>query len=117
MAVSIGDDYKATARVTTKNAMRELREASREVLSSVPLSDEMRLDWLTVVDFAHAALLRIADLATDGPIIGDVYARYCAELGDFFSHFEMLTFKSRATESVLRLVCTFDEKVCEWIGI
>ena len=117
MTVSIRDDYKATARVTTKNAMRELREASWEVLSTVPLSDEMRLDWLTVVDFAHAALLRMADLATDGPVVGDVYARYCAELEDFFSHFEMLTFKSRATESVLRLVCTFDEKVCEWIGI
>ena len=117
MTVSIRDDYKAAARVTTKNAMRELREGSWEVLSTVPLSAEMRLDWLTVVDFAHAALLRMADLATDGPIIGDVYAQYCAELEDFFSHFEMLTFKSRATESVLRLVCTFDEKVCEWIGI
>lgn len=117
MTVSIRDDYKATARVTTKNAMCELREVSWEVLASVSLSDEMRLDWLTVVDFARSALLRITDLATDGPIIGDAYARYCAEVEDFFSHFEMLTFKSRATESVLRLVCTFDEKVCEWIGI
>ena len=117
MTVSIRGDYKAAARVATKNAMCELREASWEVLSTVPLSDEKRLDWLTVVDFAHTALLRIEGLATDGPIIGDVYARYCAELEDFFLHFEMLTFKSRATESVLRLVCTFDEKVCEWIGI
>jgi len=117
MTVSIRDDYKAAARVTTKNAMRELRVASWEVLSTVPLSDEMRLDWLTVVGFAHAALLRVADLAMGGSIIGDVYARYCVEVEDFFSHFEMLTFKSRAAESVLRLVCTFDEKVCEWIGI
>lgn len=103
--------------MTTKNAMRELREASWEVLSTVPLSDEMRLDWLTVVDFAHAALLCMADLAAGGPVIGDAYAQYCAELEDFFSHFEMLAFRSRATESVLKLVCTFDEKVCEWIGI
>lgn len=117
MTVSIRDDYKATARVTTRNAMRELREASWEVLSTAPLSDEMRLDWMTVVDFAHAALLRMANLAMDGPIVGGVYAQYCAELEDFFSHFEMLTFRSRATESVLRLVCTFDEKVCGWIGI